>query len=104
VLLTHLFRRRRDVGRERNPPTPVLWDVTSNVGIENTVHELRDTYADLPPIRRVTDSCSTNTVVTNVSSPRAVKDITEAQGAEVRVCKPEMWQDVANRFPGLSLE
>jgi hypothetical protein len=101
-MLMYLLRRRRDVGREQNPPPVVIWDVTSNVGIENVIHELRDSYADLPPVRQVTGYLI-NTMVTDISSLRVVEDITETPGAEVQVCKPEMWQDVASRFPGLSL-
>ena len=39
-----------------------------------------------------------------IPSSRSVKDIAEDQGAEVRVCKPDIWQDAANRLPDLSVE
>ena len=39
-----------------------------------------------------------------VLSSRSVKDIAEDQGTEVHVCKPDIWQDAANRYPDLSVE
>jgi len=94
-----LFRRRRDAGREKSPAPLAVQDFVSNV-----VHELRDSYAHLPPIRQVAGFVLINTAGTDIFSPRSVKDIAEAPGAEVHLCKVDMWQDATNRFPGLSLE
>ena len=82
---------------------PTEWDLKTDVGMENVIHELRDSYQHLPPIRGVRDFALSNMSFTTSLPSRSVKDITEDPGTEVNVCKADLWHDAANRFPGLSV-